>query len=630
MKRLGALALLALAQPVLADQTTFSAAQAVQPLLHQPLSARAAALGPAFEPLLDDSGALEGNPAGLSSLGRWELGLNYQQYLLDMTQQSVVVAGPWAGLELGFGLQQANYGAFDDRDATGAINGSGSLSDYAGRLAASVAPWNGLSLGLSAELATDQLTGSPASSGMAGLRYEIDPAWVLGLDGGLAFPGQGSLGVEPLSLSLGWRAAWGPEIHSLVALGGSAQAQGVNSLGASIELSYQSYALRAGYQPSLASADAQASSTWSLGLGAGLGDLRLDYAYLPLSTLGAANRLSLSYQFSTGTASTAPDLVESDPSLLRGGSWWLAVQGGGYYPFPYKSADLGASFQDPLYTASSDFSSDIAPVAGLSVGYEVGGDWVAEAGGSLQTPRHWHVKTEDSSGNLQTDQSQDLQPFLLYAELGRRWKLSPDLSLVASLQGGAGFLEEDSQIKIPLLGIDSSASQLDYTYEASPLLRLDRRLNATQSFGLEIGYRLMDFSSGGTGSTNALDFSGITATLRWTVLLSAGKPAAPVLAPVLLPQDAAIDANVKESQALELEAATARNENRDGDALSLLKKSTALDPASITAWRALGQLQLSLGMREDAVQSFEQALSNEPNDVELQRYVKRLKATLPP
>src|SRR5579859_3662899 len=106
-------------------QTTYSASSLIGALDNAGTSARATAMGSAFVAVADDSSALFWNPAGLGKLQRGDVSAYADAWLVDTARGSLSVAMPLQDFGgIGVAASYADYGAFDGRDATGALTGS--------------------------------------------------------------------------------------------------------------------------------------------------------------------------------------------------------------------------------------------------------------------------------------------------------------------------------------------------------------------------------------------------------------------------------------------------------------------------------------------------------------------------
>jgi hypothetical protein len=560
-------------------QMDLPAAASVSPFTRQELSARSAALGVAFSALSGGIDSLYANPAGLAEAKRWSLGLNHHQWLLDITQQSMLAAGPWKDWNVGIGGRYIGYGKFDDRDISGAVTGQTQLADQSIRLGFSHGLPLGFSAGAAAEIGTQKIAGdAPVASGSAGLQSRFAGNWQGGLS--MAYRAQANGvagGLEGLRGGVSWAPVLG-ELRNTVALGASLEPDSQLRYGLGMELAYLDYALRGSYQARGGADASDPLAPWSVGFGVKRDDLSLDYAFRPLGSLGNDNRFSLTYLLPESGSGQGSSSEEN--GLWNPGTWLVSIHGGAMAYLPYSSSDLEKSFNGT--GATTDISPGQALLGGLSVGLELPQNWLVEAGAEYLTPRRFHLR-QDIAGSLFSDIDQKMQPLLAYGNVTYRWRPAPGWALSAGAQLGYGYLLSTQHTELPILGLKTDTATTNSAISAMPLLRLERQLGGTQSLGLEAGYRYLRFGQGAGGSTDIGDFSGFTAALRWAMAVKKAAPAAPIInAP----------------------------------------------PASVSSWKALGDLELKEGRRRQALDAFKEALKLDPQDETLKAFVEHLEGTL--
>jgi tetratricopeptide (TPR) repeat protein len=579
---------LCLSQDLHAVQLDMPAAAAQDPFARQQLSARSAALGVAFEPLSDGMDALDENPAGLAQAKTWGLGLHQHSYLLDLSQQGAVVAGPWQSWGLGLGGRYLNYGAFDDRDGNGVLTGHSQVADFAGRLGAAHSLWSGADAGLTLGMGTQKVAGNaPVFSLAAGLQTRLGPLWRAGVSTGYRMAANGVAGgLEALRAGLAWSPLKG-DIQSILALGASLEEAGQLRLGAGAELSYQAYVVRASFQTKPGNEDVDALGQWSLGFGLNEEDLRLDYAFRPLGDLGTDNRFSVSFLMPDAAQTAAATENAGSAWLWQPGTWQLSVHGGAARYLPYSAEDLESLFK--ITGASTDFSPATAAFGGVSVGMEMDTGWLTEIGTDVLALRRFHVR-QVFSGALSSDIDENMQPLLFYASASYRWRLASGWSVSAGLQGGYGYLLTTLTNELPSLGLKSTVTGSSSGYSAMPLVRLEHQLGQTQSLGVELGYRLLSFgqSSGGSSSIDIGNFSGFNLALRWALAVKRG------LAPTA--EASPFSGSDPEKSRIE----------------------------SSQRWRALGDLRLKEGNRDKAREAYKKALAADPKDPDLPEIIWNL------
>jgi tetratricopeptide (TPR) repeat protein len=287
-------------------QTVNDAAGISMPLDNALGSARSAALGSAFVAVADDGSALFWNPAGLGSLPAGELSLHHEIWLADTSQDTLLAALPVGDLGgIGLAAHYFNYGSFEGRDSNGAPTPGFSANQTAFQAGWGRNIGGHFSVGLGLLAAQQNLGGRTYAAFFAngGLLYE--PLSRLSL--GIAFTGLGENGVQgqlPFALNLG--AALRPQLSKdwglLLAGAGSLEQGGVNLIQLGAEGVFEGqYSVRAGYQLDLVDNQLEGVNGLTLGAGYRWQGLSLDYAFLPMGDLGASQRVSLSYYFTTAT-----------------------------------------------------------------------------------------------------------------------------------------------------------------------------------------------------------------------------------------------------------------------------------------------------------------------------------------
>jgi tetratricopeptide (TPR) repeat protein len=287
------------------SQTTSTPASQFNPLDNTNVPARVAAMGSAFVGVADGPSALFFNPAGLASQSHGEIALVSSLGWLDTFRETAVVGLPLARAG-GMALSGSyfGYGSFVGRDEAGSL-----APDYSADLLTFQAGWGieflpQLALGLGAAEWQQTIAGSSYSFLLPdlGVLWRPTESLKLGLDYANPVWGswKGSL-VSTLKAGASWEATLDSATRFLAAVGGSVESNSVDGLQAGVEVSYQSrFFLRAGYQTLL---NGQGYGGFSVGAGAALAGIVLDYAYSPYGDLGDTHRFSISYPFETSAPS---------------------------------------------------------------------------------------------------------------------------------------------------------------------------------------------------------------------------------------------------------------------------------------------------------------------------------------
>jgi len=285
--------------------TVNSVAGLANPLENAGGGARALAMGSAFVGVADDSSTMLWNPAGLSVLQNAEIALHHNSWLAGISQETVVLGVPVAGLG-GFGLSvnYVNYGTFAGYDDTGARVGDYSASRFGVGLGWGKEVMKDLSAGISLKESMQTFASSNYSDVSADLGVLWSPAknWRLGAaysNLGTGVAGYSSASV--LRAGGSYRVDFDKTNQMLFAASGALEPQGVNRLQVGVEeTAFSALAFRLGYQANLADNQIQGMAGLTAGAGFSYKGLMLDYAYLPFGDLGAAQRISLTYQFGGG------------------------------------------------------------------------------------------------------------------------------------------------------------------------------------------------------------------------------------------------------------------------------------------------------------------------------------------
>lgn len=281
------------------------------PFLKVAMSPRAVAMGGAFGPLADDSGAVFVNPAGLAGSETREVALDFATYLQDARMGNVSYSGVAAGNRFGFGASFLTVGGIERRtnDAVGIVPEAGSFSSsdmaftfaYAKKdfMAGTI---NGLNAGLAVKF----------------IRSSIDEnnAFAAAVDAGAIYRASEkvnfSLAVQNLGTKMKFEEDSDPlpiDIRAGMLYRPSADLNLVAEVNEYLqdEKFYPSFgaeywlrealALRGGYKFGYDTENLGAEVGLSLGFGIKVSGLGVDYAYLPFGELGNVHRFGFWLQF---------------------------------------------------------------------------------------------------------------------------------------------------------------------------------------------------------------------------------------------------------------------------------------------------------------------------------------------
>lgn len=304
-KSLLALILLGALSPGLrAAEVVTSAAGFAFPSIQEGAGARAIAMGSTYVGIDEGSDALLWNPAGLGTLMDPEVAEHHNAALVGSSQDVAVLGLPLGEANgLGVSLDYENNGSFDGRDATGADTGGYSANAYGGSVGWGVGITKGLYLGATLKLDQENLAGTDLDSfaGDIGALWNIAPK----LSVGAAYTNIGPA-ISGWQLEQGLRVGVSSHFFDndysqwLAAVSGQSLTDGDSSVHFGLEdTMYKLVSLRAGYAFSTNGLNTDTSDLlgWTFGAGITIRELQIDYAYVPLSDLGAMQRVSLTYNF---------------------------------------------------------------------------------------------------------------------------------------------------------------------------------------------------------------------------------------------------------------------------------------------------------------------------------------------
>ncbi|MBI5239455.1 MAG: PorV/PorQ family protein [Elusimicrobia bacterium] len=278
------------------------------------LGARAIGMGGAYTAIADDVNALGWNPAGLSVLGKRELGAMHAELAQQTRYDFIGYAQPVKHGTLAVGAVHLGHGGIEGRDANGARTGSYGASDQAVNLGFASRLDAGLRLGAnvkyirssianaSAQSFALDLGGQYALSGVGGPGLPLVGLAIQNLGPGLKFQDQASQLPLTFAAGLGYRLPAGLTLavdfkqrpHSR---------DSEFSFGTEYAM-LANFALRAGYATQKAANGTRAAggsfsalSGFATGLGFKLRSYSLDYSFTPAGELGNVQRFSLGAKF---------------------------------------------------------------------------------------------------------------------------------------------------------------------------------------------------------------------------------------------------------------------------------------------------------------------------------------------
>jgi tetratricopeptide (TPR) repeat protein len=292
-----ALYLAAAATGATATLELYDAAKVSFPTLAVPVGVRAVGMGEAYTAAGDDVYALHWNPAGLSKIGGYQLGLAHNEWSSSLgLRQELLAYGQSLGQKAGLALS-ANYfslGSLDERDSSGALQGQSAAFAFNGTIGygRGLFESGALKAGLAVEYGTQSLFGTSLSGfgGSLGLLYDFSREFCMGLSvlhlgggyGGFSPPQSLNLGLSGLTLNR----------NLTLALEGALPFSGDPQIKAGAELLLGALALRGGYRAALGAKPGDLQSGLTAGAGFKAGAFSIDYAFVPYGDLSTTHRVA--------------------------------------------------------------------------------------------------------------------------------------------------------------------------------------------------------------------------------------------------------------------------------------------------------------------------------------------------
>ena len=293
-------------------QTDTGAATTLSPLEVVGQGARPLAMGSAFTAVKGDPMAALFNPAGQAFLSGAMASAHHNAWLGGISQDSIcgVIAAPM--LSVGLYGDLINYGSIDTTDNSGNVTGSYDPMDYTLGLCLAKAMENGLALGGTIRGTQQNIkdSGQLLSSADVGLMWSgKDTPLTLGASyDGISMQG-GPQTTAALRVGGSVDVPLSNRSGVLFAFGGEGENNGASLLQLGVEGRLGgNFFMRIGYQASFMDNQTGGLTGLSSGLGAVIGPVVVDYAYLPYGRLGNSNRVSLSFLFDDGHAAPEPPM----------------------------------------------------------------------------------------------------------------------------------------------------------------------------------------------------------------------------------------------------------------------------------------------------------------------------------
>jgi hypothetical protein len=295
------------------------------------------------------------NPAGLSGLVRPQAALYGRLGWVNTFEGAGALVLPISpGVGIGLAGQFLDYGRFQGRDSLGSLAPDYGAHQVIARTGFGFEPFPEVSLGLSLNGGFQSLAEASFSYLACDMGLMVKFSKVF--QAGFAYVGQTLVGTQEPSastfhLGCAHRTPLDRSVDLLMAFAGAIRTDRVADVRFGAELTYLSkYSFRIGYLSPMGPTGFEGLSSLSFGLEATLGDLRLDYSFLPYGQAGDSHRLDLAFSFEGARGETSP----RDPSsgLGRGPASNDRVGNGkAVVPDPLKKGDpashSGESSQGP-------------------------------------------------------------------------------------------------------------------------------------------------------------------------------------------------------------------------------------------------------------------------------------------
>lgn len=317
---LGAAFLAAPAAFAAQSETSTGAAATINPLQVMGQGARPLAMGSAFTAVKGDLMAALFNPAGQAYLRGAQAAAHHHSWLGGINQDSIAAVLAGKALSVGLYGDLVNYGAIQGFDELGNETEAYTPMDFTLGVAVAKQFSTGLALGGTVRGTQQSLkeSGQLINSGDLGLMWASNAQPVtLGIAyANLGPTVAGKATTSALRLGFSYDLPLTARSSALFAVGGSGLNNGASVVQAGVEGRLGGvFFLRAGYQMSFLDNKTGGLTGLSSGLGAKVGALVLDYAYLPYGRIGNSHRLSVSFQFDDGSnaAPAAPKTEVKKP-----------------------------------------------------------------------------------------------------------------------------------------------------------------------------------------------------------------------------------------------------------------------------------------------------------------------------
>ena len=270
-------------------------------------------MGQAFTSVPNDIQGLVYNPASLATMAASQASFEHLSYVTDVTEEGLVAghAGRDQGLSWGAMANYLHVGDIDRTVATGLDSGdgfteTGSFSTYDMALGASVAgPFimEGLSVGSTLKYLRESLADASSNGAAmdAGIIYQgnVERSWNVGAAlQNLGFASKFSEAAVKLPTTLRVGASGQPFAQWLFSTDFVKRTDTAGEADVGAEVTPNKYfSMRVGYRYQFDNPDLGGLSNFAAGVGIRMGQMSLDYAFIPMGDLGTTHRISLNFRF---------------------------------------------------------------------------------------------------------------------------------------------------------------------------------------------------------------------------------------------------------------------------------------------------------------------------------------------
>lgn len=260
-----------------------------------PVGVRAIGAGEAYTASGSDVYALNYNPAGLSRMSGFQLGLMHNEWSSELgLRQEFITYGQNIGSSAGLGVALSYFtlGKLDERDLSGKLGTSSGAFAFSGTAGYGWSLGEHLKLGLGAEFGMESLFSTSQSEfgGSVGLLYDFTRDISFGISSNHLGVGAGGF-MPPSAVNFGL-ASWFLKHKLVTSLDAAVPFNADPTVRAGLEIDFGAIALRGGYRYAVGAKKGDVQSGPTAGAGFTLGVFDIDYAFVPYGELSTTHRVS--------------------------------------------------------------------------------------------------------------------------------------------------------------------------------------------------------------------------------------------------------------------------------------------------------------------------------------------------